>query len=515
MPRLRCSLDLPIHGLLLWVMVTLVLMGQACVVVKKTPVVESTTAGAELEAGAEVQAPPETGSAKARFGMEFEPVLFEPPAVNHAELANGITLDHYAEMEIPLVTVLVCVRVGSIDDPPGKTGAAALAGQVIRNGGSGTLDGDQLDRELEARGAELSVETDRELTWFRLSLLQEDLAWGMDILRDLLADPAMPQTKLEEARGRWLVDLSQRLDVPMQVARAVFPQLVYGKGNPWGWTETSQTLETVEIDDLRAIYARYYHPSRMKLGLVGAVDWDQAQAEARRAFGGIDPGEAVPVELPPVEPIDQTRVYIVPRDVSQNVIYFGHEGVNRFDPQKFPIRVFNSVLSGGFTSRLFKEIRSNRGLAYSVFGRLGEGTRKGVYFNVAMTKAESSTLTLQLMLDINRDLCQEPPTPDEIELARQSDVNSFVFFFDTSEKILRQNMILDLHDYPDDYLHTYVDRLKAVQPDEVRQAAQSKIHLDRIVVLVVGKVDAVLRERLEALGPITEISDEQLRAQWL
>lgn len=447
--------------------------------------------------------------------MSFEPVDFEPPTLSKSQIANGIPVYHYAEPEVPLVTVLVRIHAGMVNDPPGKTGLAGMTAQVMRNGGSKSLPGDELDRQLESRGALLTVESSREETWFRLSILPEDLEWGMGVLSDMLTSPAFPEEKLEEARGRALVALQQRLDVPRDIAGALFPQLIYGKGNAWGTTETDRSLSALTVEDLRDFYEQFYHTQTLSLGASGDLTADQFIALAQQNFGTIPQRPDFEMALPEVKPIEHTRVVIVERPVSQNVIYFGHEGVGRFPELKFPIKLFNSVLAGGFTSRLFKEVRSNRGLAYSVWGRLGEGTEKGLYYNVAMTKTGSTSETLNLMLDINRELTRTPPTVAEVELARQSDVNSFVFFFDTAEKIVRQRMYLDAFGYPEDYLATYVDRLREVTAEEIRQAASTHLHLERIVVLVVGSVDDPLRTELEKIGPIEVISEEALRTDWL
>ena len=461
--------------------------------------------------------PPATGSAEARFGLNYAPVEFTPPEGERAALANGIALHHYQEAEVPLVTVLVRVAAGSIDDPPGKQGATEMTGEVIRNGGSEKLPGDALDRELESRGALLSVQTTREETWFRLSVLKEDLDWGLGLLSDLLAHPRMPADKLEEARGRKLVDLQQRLDVPRDAARALFPQLVFGRGNPWGWTSTSRTLGSIKIEDLQALRQRCYRADRLMLGMAGAVAFDPARSLAEQYFGPeAFAGEpARPLTPPPVEPVAQTRVYVVPQPLTQNVVYFGHEGISRFADEKFAVRLFNEILSGGFSSRLIKEVRSDRGLAYLVYGQIGEGTVRGIFYNVALTKVQTTTQTLRVMLDVDESLREAPPRPEEVELARQATVNSFVFLFDTAEQIVRQQMTLDAFHYPKDYLATYVQNLKAVTADAIQQAARKDLRLDQLVILIYGAVDARLRAELEKLGPITEISDEQLRKEWL
>lgn len=458
---------------------------------------------------------PPAGAAQSPAGSSPKPLDFKPPLVNHTELANGVTLDYFAEPTIPLVTVLLRLRVGEVDDPPGKTGAAELTAEVLKNGGTAALPGDLLDRQIEARGAQLVVETDREETWLRLSVLKEDLPWGLGLLADLLRQPAFPPAKLEEARARTIVALRERLDVPQDVASALFPQLVYGKGNPWGWTPTEQTVKAITIDDLRAVFTRYYVSGNIKLGICGAVTWDDAQRQAAGTIGLLAPQAAPAPTIPDVKPVERSRVYIVAREATQNVACFGHEGVVRFDPLKFPIKVFNHVLSGGFTSRLVKEIRSDRGLAYEVYGNIGEGTRRGIYQSFALTKVESTGPVLTLMRQIDLDLMQHNPSWQEVELSRQSEINSFVFFFDTPEKIVRQKIYFDGFGYPKDYLATYTDKLKAVTPDQVKEAAAGRLHPDRAVVLVVGRVDPALRAELARFGPITDISDEELRSKWM
>lgn len=469
----------------------------------------------QITSGSDTGGELKTGSAEARLGLKFAAQDFKPPQVNHAELASGVTLDYFAEPTIPLVTVLVRLRVGSVDDPAGKVGAAEMAGEVIKNGGTAKLAGDELDRQLEARGAQLAVETGREETWFRLSVLKEDLPWALGILTELLTAPALPEAKLEEARSREIVSLRERFDVPMDVARVVFPQLVYGKGNPWGWTSSEASLKALSIADLRAIFEKYYVAGNMKLGICGAVSWEEAQRLAGETFGKMARREAPQPTLPEIPAIESARVIIVPREATQNVVYLGHEGVGRFDPLKFPIKVFNNVLSGGFTSRLIKEIRSDRGLAYSVYGEIREGTVRGAFIEVALTKVDSTGQVLDLFRQIDDGLMKQDAEPAEVERARQSDINTFVFFFDTPEKIVRQKMTLDAFGYPADYLASYVDKLKAVTPGEVRGVAASKLHPARAIVLVVGQVDAELRAQLEKIGPVTEIKDEELRKSWM
>ena len=247
--------------------------------------------------------PPATsGTAEARFGLKLGPVDFTPPEVARDELDNHITLHHYPEREIPLVTILVRVASGGVHDAWDKRGAGEMTADIIKTGGTEALPGDELDAALEARGAELSVETDEEASWFRLSILTEDFEWGMGILADLLANPAFPQAKLDETRGPWIVGLRQRLDRPADVARALHPQLIYGKRNPWGWTETERTLNALTVDDLRAVHNLFYVPDRIKLGIAGDVSAADARRVTAATFGAMEPRMTTMPALPDARP---------------------------------------------------------------------------------------------------------------------------------------------------------------------------------------------------------------------
>jgi len=193
--------------------------------------------------------------------------------------------------------------------------------------------------------------------------------------------------------------------------------------------------------------------------------------------------------------------------MTQAVICLGHLGVNRLDPDNVELAVMNFILgSGGFSSRIMREVRSNRGLAYAAFGNLGTGRDKGLFFNFCQTKNQSAGEAIQVIKDIIRDLTQSPVTPEELETAIKYEQNSFIHQFDSPRAIIERTIYLDLEGYPDDYLETYIPRIKKVDIPKVLQMAQRTLNPDQLVILVVGK-KAELLDQLKALnvGEVTEI----------
>ena len=180
-------------------------------------------------------------------------------------------------------------------------------------------------------------------------------------------------------------------------------------------------------------------------------------------------------------------VHLIERPLSQSSIEIGHLGATRFDPDKFPLKILSFVLGeGGFSSRVMKEVRSTRGLAYSVGGGVGVDSDRGLFEITSQTRAGATVGTIDLIRDILADLRREGPTAEEIRQAKEAMINSFVFSVEGTTPYMRAFLYYDYYGYPSDYLQTYRDHLAKVTREEGRRAARKHLDPDRLVVLVVG-----------------------------
>ncbi|MFO7903234.1 MAG: insulinase family protein [Pirellulaceae bacterium] len=221
-------------------------------------------------------------------------------------------------------------------------------------------------------------------------------------------------------------------------------------------------------------------------------------------FDGWEKMEEPVPEVAPIDPEIDPRVVYIHRDLEQTTIRMGHYGYNRLSPDRFPIEILNFIYGyGSFTSRLMSQIRSDRGLAYSVWGMVGRGTDLGLFTAAAQTKPESTIEAIEAMKEITREMREEMVTPDEIQGAIDTMTNQFVFLYDSPWKITNQTVDLKYYGYPDDFLETYIEKLQAVTAEDVLAAARKYLRPDEMVIVVVGDREEFDGD-LSRFGPLVE-----------
>jgi len=208
-------------------------------------------------------------------------------------------------------------------------------------------------------------------------------------------------------------------------------------------------------------------------------------------------------DLPPVARVEDRMtpgVTLVERPLTQSSILLGHLGATRFDPDKFPLFVLNYVLGeGGFSSRLMKEVRSTRGLAYSVGGGVGTDTDRGLFAVSCRTRAGATVEAIQAIRDVVKRLRDEGPTEEEVREAKEARRNSLAFTLDNNAAFMDNYLYYRYYGYPADYLETWNDKMGAVTRDDVARAARRLLHPERVLILVVGPASGFDRP-LASLG---------------
>lgn len=425
------------------------------------------------------------------------------------ELPNGMVLLLLEDHELPLFSVRVVIRTGQIHEPEKKLGVAELTGRVMRSGGSTELSGDRIDEELEFLAASVETSIEREMGTASVSCLSKDATRCLEILADVLRRPAFPLDKLELERERLKERIRRRNDDPEEVADRELALAVYGRSNPWARVPSLATVDSVTREDLVSFHQRFFHPNTIMLGAAGDFDRAWLLEKVAAEFGDWPRDETPPAELPPVARELRSRVVYIRKDIDQANIRLGHFGYNRLDPNRFRIEVMNFIYgAGSFTSRLMAEIRSDMGLAYAVWGRVGRGTEVGLFEAGAETRSESALKTVREMIRITHEMQREPITDEERNSAVDSMTNRFVFLFDSPIKIVNQRMDLEYFHYPDDFLDTYVENLRAVTAEDARRAAEEYLHPEQLIILVVGKRED-LNGDLAEFGPVEEVKLEE------
>ncbi len=446
--------------------------------------------------------------------LSFAPLEFEFPEVQKVQLPNGIRLYLRQNHELPLVQVTAMVGAGSISDPADQTGRGDLFAVGLRTGGAGSLTPEELDEKLEQMAADVSVATDTYTTTVGLSLRSIDLRPGLDILSLLLRAPEFDSGRLDLARLQAIEVVRRQDDEPGSVASRAMQAALYGD-HPLGRTPSVKTLNNISRDDLVAFHRATFHPDNLWIGISGDFDRQALLDDLEVVFGDWSGTAGEAQAIPEVGAPAKPALWVADKDLPQTTILFGELGIDKDNPDLQALRVMNYILGGGgFNSRLMREVRSNRGLAYSVYSYYQVGRLlPGPFLAGCETKSDSTAEVARLMKTLMEEMRHEPVSAKELKLAKDSLVNSFVFAFDDTHKVVTRKMRLDFYNYPEGYLETYRDRVAAVTIDDVTRVAQKYLNPERQNLVLVGSKKAFAAE-FGSLGlPVREISLEENGAQ--
>ena len=438
--------------------------------------------------------------------MVFSPVEFHPPKAERAVLENGMVLYLLEDHELPLVQINAMIRTGSVYEPADKIGLAGLTGAVMRTGGTASMSGDALDEELEFMAAELGSSIGPDAGIASLDILAKDLDRGLTLFADMLMHPAFPQDKLDLAKQQALESIRRRNDNPAGIASRQFRKRVYGEDHPLARESTVETIGRITRADLVAFHSRDYHPDAVILSLSGDFEKKEMIEKIRRAFAGWPEGRIDRPSLPPVPDAFKPSVNLVEKDISQTHLRIGHLGIRQDDPDYFAVSLLNDILGGGgFRSRLFKTVRTEGGLAYSVGSTFTPGNLEpGMFVAYGETKAGS---TYQAISAIEREIQRirtAPVKEEELRLAKDSFLNSFVFSFSDPAMIVDRQASLEYYGLPADFLERFRDSVVHVTRQEILDVAQKHLQPDGLIVLAVGRPDRFDRP-LSGLGILNVI----------
>lgn len=428
------------------------------------------------------------------------------PEVQQITLSNGMKLFLLEDHELPLISVSARIRTGSIYEPPDKIGLADITGTVMRTGGTTDRTGDEIDELLESIAA--SVETDIGLDSGSayVSVLAKDIDVGLDILADVLMNPAFREDKIMLAKIQHRSSIARRNDNVGSIAGREFEKLIYGPQSVYARHTEYATIDSITRDDLVAFHKKFYGPNNMMLGVWGDFDTDEMIKKIEKAFEG---WEKVNIDFPEVPQVEydfpKTVNVIRKDDVNQSNIYLGHIGGLRSNPDYFALILMNRILGSGFTSRLFKNVRSRAGLAYSVFGIYSANYEfPGVFYVGCQTKSEATVRAIRAMTEEVRKMTESLVTDEELALAKDSYLNSFVFNFDTKGEIVSRMMTYAYFNYPLDFLLKTKDNIEKVTKQDVLRVAKKYLRPDDVQILAVGRPDD-FDEPLSVFGDVHEI----------
>lgn len=429
------------------------------------------------------------------------------PAVQRVKLDNGLLLYLVEDHELPLINLSARVGTGSVFEPADKVGLASITGTVMRTGGTTSRSGDEIDLLLENIGASVETGIGDTNGGASMSVLKGDIDLGLDILADVLMNPAFPEDKIELAKVTQRSVISRRNDDAQEIGFREFDGLIFGKDSPYARYAEYATIDAISRDDLVAFHQAYFHPNNTQIGIWGDFDSKAMVERVKKAFRNWKPAKGfVRPAVPAVDYVFRPSVNLVEKeDVNQSTIIMGHIGGRLDNPDYFALEIMNRILGGGFSSRLFLRVRSDQGLAYSVFGTYGANyDRPGTFYAGIFSKSESTVQAIRAVKKEIENMRTEPVTDKELSLAKDAFLNSFVFNFDSKAEVMSRLMTYEYYGYPADFLQRIKDGVESVTREDVMRVAKTYLQPENLHLLVVGKASD-FDEPLSVLGPVQTI----------
>jgi zinc protease len=411
-----------------------------------------------------------------------------PPVPVEVTLSNGLKVFLLEDHELPLVSGTAIIRTGNLFDPDDKRGLAGLTGEVLRSGGTAAKTGDQIDEELENVAASVESSIGESAGTLSFSCLKENTEQVLGIFKEFLTAPQFREEKLDLARTQLRSEISRRNDDAHGIAEREFSNILYGRDTPYGWDIEYSNVDNIQRHDLAAFYHRYYFPSNIVLEIYGDFSAADMKTKLEQVFGGWKYTQPSVPAFPTVHEKAAPGVFLAAKtDVTQTFFDVGHLGGELRDKDYPALEVAAEILGGGFSSRLFRNIRTAHGWAYDVGASWGAHyDHPGVFHISGSTQSAHTVDTLKAIREELDKIRASEVTDQELQTAKDTVLNGFVFNFDRPSKTLNRLVQYEYYGYPRDFIFQYQKAIAAVSKADVLRVAQKYFKPQDLTFVAVG-----------------------------
>ena len=411
---------------------------------------------------------------KGKAPVNQETLRVRLPRPQEGSLDNGLAVALLEDHKLPTFSLQLLIKGGGLADPAGKQGIAMLTAALLREGAAG-----RSSREIAEAFATLGstfnagASPSSGETVVTISGLSENIDATLALTAELVRQPTFPQAEVDKFRTRFMAQLQHQRSLPGFAAQEQFMRAVYGE-HPGGFiAPTDAVLRTVAHEHLAAYHRDYYRPNNIVVIAHGDITLVNLIAKLKRAFGDWPRGEVNIRKPPALSPPAKARVLLVERTGSvQTSLWVGGLGIERKSEDYFAVLVMNHILGGGPASRLFLNLREDKGYTYGVYSSFSASTFPGV---VVATTDVRSTVTegalRELSFEIDR-MMSEPVSSQELENAKRALVGRFALSLDSPQALISNLAAQKIYGLPADYWDTYPAHVDAITPADVQRVAR-------------------------------------------
>lgn len=428
------------------------------------------------------------------------------PTVVRETLPNGVRVILVEDHDLPLIEMRAVVRGGTAAEPKGKKGLTELFGEVHRTGGTKSMAGDKVDEVLERLGASIETNVTDSYGSVSAKTLTDTLDQVLPLFAEYLSAPALAQDKIDLGKTHLNGIISRRNDEAMGIARREVLKLIYGADSPYARQYEYDDVAELTRDDLVAFHETFYRPDHTVLAVWGDFKVEEMRAKLAKAFEGWKAAGPAP-EIPPafIFPSEASVNYIEKKDVEQTFIILGQLGMRLDDPDYPAVSMMSEILGGGFSSRIFSKVRTEKGLAYGAGGAMVPAyDHDGAFYFFTSTKPASTAEALGTVLDEIQLIRKEPVTDAELQRAKEGYLSSYAFEFDSTGKIVNRMLTYEFYGYPSDFNVKLRDAVEKVTKEDILRVAQTRLLPDKMTIVAIGKQEE-FDKPLSTFGKVTTI----------
>ena len=436
------------------------------------------------------------------------PVSFDIPRPHETVLKNGLRVIVFEDERLPLVSFRMAFSLGDINDPAGSTGMTSAMTSMLTEG-TENYSSRQLAEKIERLGAGISASSSDDFTTVSASSLSLYSSEILKLLAEVVLRPTFPEDELDLYRRNTVEHLKFQRSQPGFLAGEQAARLIYGEHPYSTVSPNADDIEHLDRDKVIAHHAATLIPNNAMFIVVGDVTRDELIAELNEHFGEWQEGSIAASDFAATPARDARSLTIVDRQGSaQSNIVLTNLGVKRTDPDYFPLIVMNQVLGAGASSRVFMNLREEKGYTYGAYTRLGAKKLAGDFEATAEVRTAVTGDSLkEFFYELNR-IRDEKVGEEEMADAKNFLTGVFPLRAETQEGLT--NLIVNQHLYglPEDYLQTYRENVNAVTVDDVQRVAVKHVRPDEMAIVIVGDADEVLPQAKEYAGTV-EIFDTE------
>lgn len=427
------------------------------------------------------------------------------PAKKVYNLSNGLKLIIVEWHSLPMVHLSLMIKAGSILDPQDKAGLADATAYLLTQG-TKTKKALEIAEEIDFIGAKLSSRSEEDASYLELTILKKHLDKGLHIFQDILLNPSFPQEEIDRWKKRTIATLAQEKAEPAVIATKKFKNFIFSS-YAYGNIISENSINKITQADIVNFYEKYYRPNNSVLVIVGDVNYNNMQKEIKKSLNKWQKAPIPAFNFSEPPKISGINIQLLNKeDLNQAQVRFGYITAKRNNPDYFPIILLNYILGGGgFSSRLMKEIRSNKGYTYGISSSFDMFKYSGLFTIRTFTKNETVPEIISEIINQLNLLKEKGITDEELNHAKSYFKGSFARKFERPEKIADQILEVELYNLGDNYLDNYKTQIDAVTAEQIKNVINKYITPESAGIFIFGKAKDYADE-IKKLGK-TEIKD--------